>query len=102
MACYESTSGGLIQAALLATEGASKITTCGAVSYTSSRAVPVLGPAAQSLDELETVREQEIEVMKQDEELGPIMKEEGWLRQQRVPTVPHVQAFALINEREDS
>lgn len=51
VACFESTSGGLIQASLLATPGASKITTCGAISYTSSRAVPVLGPEAQSLDE---------------------------------------------------
>ena len=41
VACFESTSGGLIQASLLATPGASKITTCGAISYTSSRAVPV-------------------------------------------------------------
>lgn len=51
VACYESTSGGLIQAALLATPGASKITTCGAVSYTSSRAIAVLGPEAQPLEE---------------------------------------------------
>lgn len=42
--CFESTTGGLINAALLAAPGASGFTTCGAVSYTSSRAVAVLGP----------------------------------------------------------
>ena len=43
--CFESTTGGLIQASLLASPGASKITTCGAVAYTSSRGVGVLGPS---------------------------------------------------------
>ena len=51
VACVEATTGGLIQASLLATAGASKITTCGAIAYTSSRAVPVLGPDAQPLEE---------------------------------------------------
>jgi 8-oxo-dGTP pyrophosphatase MutT (NUDIX family)/nicotinamide mononucleotide (NMN) deamidase PncC len=41
---FEATTGGLINAALLAAPGASRFTTCGAVSYTSSRAVAVLGP----------------------------------------------------------
>jgi len=41
---FESTTGGLINAALLAAPGASRFTSCGAVSYTSSRAVAVLGP----------------------------------------------------------
>ena len=50
--CFESTTGGLINAALLAAPGASGFTTCGAVSYTSSRAVAVLGPnEAQPIDE---------------------------------------------------
>ena len=43
--CFESTTGGLIQASLLASPGASKFTTCGAVAYTSSRSVGVLGPS---------------------------------------------------------
>ena len=43
--CFESTTGGLIQASLLALPGASKFTTCGAVAYTSSRGVGVLGPS---------------------------------------------------------
>ena len=43
--CFESTTGGLIQASLLASPGASKFTTCGAVAYTSSCGVGVLGPS---------------------------------------------------------
>lgn len=43
-AVFESTTGGLINAALLSAPGASRFTSCGAVSYTSSRAVAVLGP----------------------------------------------------------
>ena len=35
--CFESTTAGLIQAALIASPGASELTTCGAVSYTTSR-----------------------------------------------------------------
>ena len=49
--CFESTTGGLIQASLLAAPGASSFTSCGAVSYTSSKAVAVLGPEAQPLGE---------------------------------------------------
>ena len=49
--CFESTSGGLIQAALLASPGASAFTTCGAVTYTMSRSVGVLGPMARPVDE---------------------------------------------------
>eukprot|EP00966_Prymnesium_polylepis_P143701 3317259-Prymnesium_polylepis.1 len=41
---FESTTGGLVNAALLAAPGASGFTTCGAIAYTSSRAVAVLGP----------------------------------------------------------
>lgn len=37
VACFESTTGGLIQAALLTAPGAAAFTTCGAVSYTTSR-----------------------------------------------------------------
>lgn len=49
---FESTTGGLINAALLAAPGASSFTSCGAVTYTSSRSVAVLGPeAAQPLGE---------------------------------------------------
>ena len=43
VAVFESTTGGLIQAALQAVPGASVYTTCGAVTYHSSRAVAVLG-----------------------------------------------------------
>ena len=55
VSCFESTTGGLINAALLAAPGASRFTTCGAVSYTSSRAVAVLGadparPLGEPLD----------------------------------------------------
>ena len=55
VSCFESTTGGLINAALLASPGASGFTTCGAVSYTSSRAVAVLGadparPLGEPLD----------------------------------------------------
>ena len=55
VSCFESTTGGLINAALLAAPGASGFTTCGAVSYTASRAVAVLGagparPLGEPLD----------------------------------------------------
>jgi len=43
VAVFESTSGGLVQAALQAVPGASAYTTCGAVTYHSSKAVAVLG-----------------------------------------------------------
>lgn len=51
VSCFESTTGGLIQASLLASPGASAFTTCGAVTYTASRAVGVLGPNARPLGE---------------------------------------------------
>lgn len=51
VSCFESTTGGLIQAALLASPGASGFTTCGAVTYTASRAVGVLGATARPLGE---------------------------------------------------
>jgi nicotinamide mononucleotide (NMN) deamidase PncC len=51
VSCFESTTGGLMQASLLATAGASKITTCGAISYTSSRSAAVLGSDAMPFDE---------------------------------------------------
>lgn len=43
VAVFESTTGGLVQAALQAVAGASVYTTCGAVTYHSSRSVAVLG-----------------------------------------------------------
>jgi hypothetical protein len=43
VAVFESTSAGLVQAALQSVAGASVYTTCGAVTYHSSRAVAVLG-----------------------------------------------------------
>lgn len=49
--CFESTTGGLVQAALLAYPGSSAFTSCGAVTYTSSRSVGVLGPSARPLGE---------------------------------------------------
>lgn len=43
VAVFEATTAGLIQAALQAVPGASTYTTCGAITYSSRQAVPVLG-----------------------------------------------------------
>ena len=48
VSCFESTTGGLIQASLLASPGASAFTTCGAVTYTASRAVGALSSTTRN------------------------------------------------------
>ena len=55
VSCFESTTGGLIQASLLASPGASAFTTCGAVTYTASRAVGALSSTTRNCCSARTV-----------------------------------------------